>query len=336
VSITDRDRKILMVIVPLVLIAGYWFLLLAPKREEAATAGDTLAKAEQRLDAAEALVQQKESARSSFASDYSELIRLGKAIPTSVDMPSLIVQLDSAARGTHIKFRKISTSSASGGPTAPAAASTPPPASGNGSQPAQGGNATQPAAAGGQPAQSGPGKAAETAGNAANASNASSAQSSGVDAKDAQTSTSAREGLPVGGGSAASSAGAAQGGQTCAPGLVCVPLTMEFNGGFFDLTDFFHRLKRFVKLENRGLRVSGRLMTIDSLKFATDQQSFPSLKAEIGATVYLAPKSEGTTAGATAQGPADTTPAGGSQPAGAAPTTPASTNAAPGSTTPTP
>ena len=326
-SITDRDRKILIVIVPLLLIVAYWFLLLAPKREEAATAGDALAKAEQRLDDAEALVQQKQSAKSSFASDYSELIRLGKAIPTSVDMPSLIVQLDSAARGTHIKFRKISTSSPTGAAATPAAASTQPPASGNGSQPA---------AAGGQPAQSEPGKATESANTAAGAANASSAQSSGLDAKDTQVSSSSREGLPVGGGSTASSGGAPQGGQTCAPGLVCVPLTMEFNGGFFDLTDFFHRLKRFVKLENRGLKVSGRLMTIDSLKFATDPQSFPSLKAEIGATVYLAPKSEGTTAGATPQGPAATTPAGSAQPAGSAPTTPTSTNSSAGSTTPTP
>ena len=335
-SITDRDRRILIVIVPLVLIAAYWFLLLAPKREEAATAGDALAKAEQRLESAESLVEQKQTAKASFASDYSELIRLGKAIPTSVDMPSLIVQLDSAARGTHIRFKKIATSAPTGG--AASAASPTPPATGNGSQPPAAGS--QPAAAGGQPAQSGPGQASEAAGNAANAANAStnasSAQASGVDAKDTQTSASSREGLPVGGGSAASTQGSAEGGQTCAPGLVCVPLTMEFTGGFFDLTDFFHKLKRFVKLENRGLKVSGRLMTIDSLKFATDQQSFPSLKAEIGATVYLAPKAEGTTAGATPQGPADTVPAGGSQPAGAAPTTPTSTNAPAGSTPPTP
>ena len=38
--------------------------------------------------------------------------------------------------------------------------------------------------------------------------------------------------------------------------------------------------------------------------------SFPVIKAEVLATVYLSPKSEGTTAGATSEGPA-TTPAAG-------------------------
>ena len=35
---SDRDRKIILAIVPLVLIVAYWFLLLAPKREEASKA----------------------------------------------------------------------------------------------------------------------------------------------------------------------------------------------------------------------------------------------------------------------------------------------------------
>jgi hypothetical protein len=59
---------------------------------------------------------------------------------------------------------------------------------------------------------------------------------------------------------------------------------------------------------NKQTLVSGRLMTIDGLKFTADQQSFPSLTAEVKATVWLSPQSEGSTAGATASGPA-TTPA---------------------------
>ena len=41
-SLTARDRKIALVLVPIVVLAGYWFLLLAPKRDEAAKAGDTV------------------------------------------------------------------------------------------------------------------------------------------------------------------------------------------------------------------------------------------------------------------------------------------------------
>ncbi|HYY05008.1 MAG TPA: hypothetical protein VE997_00420, partial [Candidatus Limnocylindria bacterium] len=49
--------------------------------------------------------------------------------------------------------------------------------------------------------------------------------------------------------------------------------------------------------------------TIDSLKFTSSVQSFPNLEADVSATVYLSPKDGGTTAGATAQGPAQTSPA---------------------------
>ena len=87
------------------------------------------------------------------------------------------------------------------------------------------------------------------------------------------------------------------------PGLECVPLDFEFQGSFFDLADFFHRLKRFVNVANDKVSVGGRLMTVDSLKFTTEEDSFPKLKAEVTATVYLSPKQEGATAGASPQGP---------------------------------
>ena len=36
-SLSDRDRKIALAIVPILLVVAYWFLLLAPKREAATT-----------------------------------------------------------------------------------------------------------------------------------------------------------------------------------------------------------------------------------------------------------------------------------------------------------
>jgi len=106
------------------------------------------------------------------------------------------------------------------------------------------------------------------------------------------------------------------------PGLETVPLDLELTGNFFNLANLFHRLKRFVRVANDRVVVGGRLITIDSLKFASDPQLFPKLKAEITATVYLSPKAGGTTAGATPQGPSTTVPAAGSTPPASAPTTP--------------
>ena len=44
-NISDRDRKIMLALVPLVVILAYWFLLLSPKREEASTAKQDAAEA---------------------------------------------------------------------------------------------------------------------------------------------------------------------------------------------------------------------------------------------------------------------------------------------------
>jgi hypothetical protein len=307
-SMSDRDRKILLAVIPFVVIVAYWFLLLAPTRKEASTASAQAAKQEKRRDAAKAEVAQAASAKTDFRSDYTQIVRLGKAIPAQVDMPSLLIQLEGAAEGTGIHFTKITQGERT--PVAPApTAGTPPPAgSGESTTPA-----TPPAAAGGQPAQSGPGQAAEGANNAA--------AQSGVDAT---TSTTAREGaLPIGGGEATTADG---GVATVSAGLETVPLEMEFVGDFFRLSDFFHDVKRFVHVANQDVIVNGRLVTIDSVSYASDPVLFPRLRATIKATVYLSPKAEGATAGATPEGPAATTPA----------TTPAATPAPAATPTPAP
>ena len=42
-SLSERDKKIVVILIPLVVVLGYWFMLLTPKREAAATAAQTLA-----------------------------------------------------------------------------------------------------------------------------------------------------------------------------------------------------------------------------------------------------------------------------------------------------
>ncbi|MEA2470586.1 MAG: hypothetical protein QOE38_1585 [Thermoleophilaceae bacterium] len=296
-SLTDRDRKILFAIIPLVLIVAYWFLLLAPKRQEAAKIRDQLSQAQGVRDTAQQKASQLAGAKRSFAADYATVIRIGKSIPTSVDMPSLLVQLDRAARGTGIKFTDIKAGSAPAGPAAPAAATTPPSTPGGGS--------SGPTAPGAAPAQSGPGQAAQTASGAVQTANGSSAAAAG-------SSTPGATGTDASGAATGSSA------------LASVPLDFEFDGSFFDLANFFHRMKRFVKVANNKIEIRGRLMTIDTFTF--DSSSFPQIKAQVSATVYLAPKAQGVDAGASPQGPAGSTPATGA---------PKTASSGPGTPTPT-
>ena len=341
-SMSGRDRKMLLAIVPVVVIVAYWFLLLGPKRDEAATAKKENTEQQDRLKTAKAAASQAKGSKNDFAADYGEIVRLGKAIPARVDMPSLLVQLDRAADGTGIKFTKISQGERTATPVAAAVASVTPPATGtpaaSGTTPPPAGTTpttppaagAPPVAAGGQPAQSAPGTATEAANNAAATSNQANAaaEQSGVNPADAQTSTSTGGGLPVGGGAGAPNTGGTA--PVTSGALETVPLELEFVGNFFHLADFFHDIKRFVNVANKNVIVNGRLITIEGVNFSSDTTIFPRIKAELKATVYLSPLTQGETAGATPQGPAATTPA-------AAPTTPPADGSTPApAPTPTP
>jgi hypothetical protein len=287
-TVTERDKKILAVLAVIGVLAAYWFLLLGPKREEAARLDEQIATQQEQRDAAVAQAQAAESAKRSFADDYAEMVRLGKAIPSEVDMPSLLVQLDRAAGGTHIDLDSITV-----GPRATAGA------------------AKQPAVAA-APSGGTAGSSGETAGGSGGASGGSGGASD--EQLDTQTSTNVRDGaVPVGGGGAAtSSAGAGATSASAVPGLDTVPIEFTFTGSYFDLASFFHRLKRFVHVNGDRIVVRGRLMTIDGITFSNEQGDADAspggdLEAKVTATVYLAPKDEGVTAGATPSGPADPT-----------------------------
>lgn len=276
-SIRDRDKKIILVVVPVLLIVGYWFLLLAPKREEAASLGTKLAEVQQKRDKAKSQADSLESSKESYAKDYATVVRLGKAAPSTLDLPSLIVQLDAAAKGTKIRFKEIRPGQRAAVPEASA--------EGSGSASGEGGKS----APGGDSAETGPGKASEAAGETAEGSNAASADAEGADTEGAS--------------SAAAGSDPAAGAVT---GLDAVPLEFGFTGGFFELADFFHELKRFVHVSNGQVRVRGRLLTIDSFDFTVSE--FPEVEATARATVYLAPKGEGTTADGAPTGPASGQP----------------------------
>lgn len=287
--ISDRDRRIILILIPIVLILAYWFLLLSPKRDDLKTAQNQQHAAEAARDQAVAQAAQLEHARQTFAADYAAVVRLGKAIPATVDAPSLLIQLDRASKGTHIDFNSVSFGSRSAA-TINTATTSQGPAQPNGN-----------AAAGGAPASTGLGSAAETAGNTVTtanqtSSNAEAATGSGTTSTTSTTSTTTTAATPA----------------TTTASLDTVGLTFNFTGTYFDLADFLHRLKRFVYVSNNEIFVRGRLMTIDTLTFApgaSTSGTAPSgqVTATVGATVYLSPQSEGLTGGATPAGPAGTT-----------------------------
>ena len=306
-SITDRDRKVLLFVVPVLVILAYWMLLLSPQRRAADKAADEVATQQGRRDTAQARLDAARNAKGDFSADYTQIVRLGKAIPATVDMPSLIVQLDGAAQGTGIRFTKIKTGervdSATGATATPPPTGAPAPSAPPGTAPP--GDSATPAAAGGEQAQSAPGGAVEAANNTAQTANQQSAAAEGTGVSPA--------------GVATSTPGAGATTPAAPAGLETVPLELEFTGNFFNLADFFHRVKRFVRVANSDVVVGGRLLTIEGVRWSSDPEIFPKVRAEMNATIYLTPKTQGTTAGATPAGPTTTTAAATATPADSSP-----------------
>lgn len=102
-------------------------------------------------------------------------------------------------------------------------------------------------------------------------------------------------------------------------GYLAIPITVEFQGNFYDLSDFLYRLRNLVDVRHGTLDATGRLFAIDEVDFAEapPPPGFPQIRAHlvIDAFVYgtgTAPTvpapSTGTTGATGATGSSGTTP----------------------------
>jgi Tfp pilus assembly protein PilO len=106
-----RERSILGCAGMTVLVALLWFGLLAPKHNEAKDLGASVTQAQQSRTDALAQAVAGEAAKASYPRDYATVARLGKAVPTQADVPSLVYQLESAARRAKVDFRSMAIDS---------------------------------------------------------------------------------------------------------------------------------------------------------------------------------------------------------------------------------
>jgi hypothetical protein len=124
--VTARDRTVLIVVGLLGICAAFWFLAISPKHKDAADLAAQVTQAQSRLDTAQASAATASAAKAKYATDYSTVARLGKAVPVDDDMPSLVYQLQHAAAVNHVDFRSIkmtgSATAVSAAPTGAAAA----------------------------------------------------------------------------------------------------------------------------------------------------------------------------------------------------------------------
>ncbi len=209
-----RDRKLMMMFVPLAVFALYWLMLLNPALDRREGLQKPLEQAQAERDTAVATADEMVQAKEKYEQNYSELVELSRAIPQSVAVSDLMRELNKAARGMGIEFSNITMA------------------------------------------------AAEPSGTVDDAATTSSPDTAELDQ---------------------------------------IPVELTFDGRFFALADMFHSIQQFVQVADDRLEVHGRLIRIDEFSF--DSAAFPSITAQISATIYAAPAAEGPTGGATPVGP---------------------------------
>jgi Tfp pilus assembly protein PilO len=243
------NRLIVAMLVVAALAAGFWILILSPKREEASNLSAEVDQLRGTLVAAQAQAAEAVAARQEFPEDYRKLVVLGKAVPGDDEFSSLLVALNRVAENAGAEFESIALTS--GGGEAPAASA-------------------------GIAQEAGP--------------------SMRVDETVPPTEAAAAL-MPLG-----SSIGPA--------GLAVMPYDLTFSGTYFSIAKFIEGIDSMVMTTPDGTRVDGRLVTLDSFVLNPEEAgegesaANTKLTAAFSVTTYLAPPSEGITAGATEAAPA--------------------------------
>jgi Tfp pilus assembly protein PilO len=118
---TARDRLVLTGMVVLALLAGAWFVVVAPEREKAAALNTQVSAATAQLQSAEGTLASARSSEAQYRAAYASIVNLGKAVPASEEVPSLVYQLAHLADAKHVEFSSITNGSSSATSATPAA-----------------------------------------------------------------------------------------------------------------------------------------------------------------------------------------------------------------------
>lgn len=251
---TARDRMIVVVVLVVAMLGGVWFVALAPKRKQATELQGKIDVANQQLSDAQQKAATARKAKAGYNEDYATVATLGKAVPKSDALASLLYQLQSTAHGARIDFNSLKING-SGAPTTP---STP---AANAAAATNAANGTTPAAP-------------STSSATPSTSTPATSGSSGTAASPAPATAAAAATLPPGAvvGSA---------------GFPTMPFSFVFSGTFFDMEKFLGDVQRFVRVNGDKVDVRGRLLSVDGFSLSAGPGGFPNVKASINATAYL-------------------------------------------------
>jgi hypothetical protein len=111
---TARDRLVVMIVAAIAILGAAYVLVVSPERKEASNVANEVSTASARLAGAESKLAEARQAQARYASAYASIVSLGKAVPTSEEVPSLIYQLAQATHQKKVDFSSIVSGSGSG------------------------------------------------------------------------------------------------------------------------------------------------------------------------------------------------------------------------------
>lgn len=124
---TRRDRLMIMTVLAAAVLVGFWMMVLTPQRKAAAAAKAEVETAKTALTAAQSKVTSGKKAQAAFRKDRATIVKIGRAVPESDDIPTLITQLETLAKKYDVYFVNYSIaadSGASAGSTAPSSSAS--------------------------------------------------------------------------------------------------------------------------------------------------------------------------------------------------------------------
>jgi hypothetical protein len=113
--VTRTTKLLIPAVIAVAAAAAFWFLVLAPKRDEIAKLDAEISQQETAASQAEQQAASYQQAKDSYRRNYTTVARLGKAVPADDDVRSLLVQLDTTAKKSKVTFRALTVSGGASG-----------------------------------------------------------------------------------------------------------------------------------------------------------------------------------------------------------------------------
>jgi hypothetical protein len=257
-GMTERDRKVLAIVIAVVVLGGFWFLVVGKKRSAIKEAQTAQIAAQADLDQSKAAEAAALTVAKIKPAAYSRLLRLGKAIPEDKDFESLLVQVSDITDDANVDFSSLTISNSAATPGSGATGTTTCDVT-----------AATPAAAAAAPAP------ASGATGAPTGATGSSAAASSSTTSDSSTKVSCAD-------SATLTDIAAK-----AAGLKASTYNLNFTGSFYHLNDVFTGIEDMVTVNKGRVGVTGRLLDVNSISMTVT--NFPQLAATVVMTGYELP-----------------------------------------------